>query len=120
MSEGERARAFAPLVEHLSDEATRIVGGRQSAAAAEFFAAQFRQLLLEEEDGEEFEDLLEQKLPGAVLAGNTLLVVRLKMPGRVVDANAHERDDGTLVWEFSPWDAVIVPVEVYAQSRVDE
>ncbi len=120
MSESERVSTFAPLVEHLSAEAARIVDARQPAASEDFFAAEFQRLLMEEEDEEEFESVLEQKLPGAVLAGNTLLVVRLKMPGRVLEANAHERDDGTLVWEFSPWEAVIVPVEVYAESRVDE
>jgi hypothetical protein len=73
-----------------------------------------------EEEDEAVEAFLEENLPGMVLAGNSEMVIRLNMPGRVIDSNAHERDASTLVWKFSPWDAIMTPVEVYAASRVEE
>jgi hypothetical protein len=69
-------------------------------------------------DEDEFERFLEDKLPGVVLAGNSEMVIRLDMPGAVMKSNAHERDGTTLTWKFSPWDAIVMPVEVYAESRI--
>ncbi len=118
--DSERAEAFAPLVEHLADEALRRVRDRYPQADRGLLAAEFRRMLVELEEDEDFERFLEKNLPGAVLAGNTQFVVRLHLPGEVLESNAHERDGATLSWEFSPWDAVLLPVELFARSRVAE
>ncbi len=120
LGDSERAEAFAPLVEHLADRALGLVRDRYPRFGRESFAAQFRGMLVELEEDEDFEDFLESNLPGAVLAGNTQFVVRLNLPGQVLESNAHKRDGATLIWEFSPWDAVLVPVELLARSRVPE
>ncbi len=120
MGDSQRSEAYAPLVEHLTDRALRLVRDRYPQAGRELFAAEFRRMLVELEEDEDFEDFLESRLPGAVLAGNTQLVMRLKLPGRVLESNAHDSDGDTLVWEFSPWDAVLVPVELFARSRLND
>ncbi len=120
LGDSERAEAFAPLVEHLADQSLRLVRDRYPQAGRELFAEEFRGMLVELEEDEDFEDFLERDLPGAVLAGNTQLVMRLNLPGQVLESNAHKRDGETLIWEFSPWDAVLVPVELFARSRVME
>lgn len=120
LGDSERAEAFAPLVEHLADEALRRVRDRYPQASRESLASEFRRMLVELVDDEDFESFLERNLPGTVLAGNTQLVVRLHLPGQVLESNAHERDGTALTWEFSPWDAVLLPVELFARSRVTE
>lgn len=120
LGDSERAEAFAPLVKHLADQALRLVRDRYPQASRESLAIEFRRMLVELEEDEDFESFLERNLPGAVLAGNTQLVVRLHLPGQVLESNAHERDGATLKWEFSPWDAVLLPVELFARSRVAE
>lgn len=120
LGDSERAQAYAPLVEQLSDQALRLVRDRYPQADRGPFVAEFRRMLVELEEDEAFESFLESKLPGAVLAGNTQLVMRLNLPGRVLESNAHDSDGDTLVWEFSPWDAVLVPIELFARSRLTE
>jgi hypothetical protein len=70
----------------------------------------------------DFEDnlvlFLEERLPGINLALNSEIVYRLHMPGTVTDNNAHRREDGVLVWEFGPADALYTPIEIFAESRV--
>jgi hypothetical protein len=61
---------------------------------------------------------LTRELPGLDLAFNAHVVFRLNLPGTVTDSNAHKRDGGTLVWEFGPADALMAPVEIYAESMM--
>lgn len=70
------------------------------------------------EGGEADEEFIERNYPGAHVAANTGIRFRLHMPGNVVSSNAHERDDDALVWEFGPWDAAVLPVEIHAESRL--
>lgn len=59
-----------------------------------------------------------RELPGLDLAFNANIVLRLNMPGTVTDSNAHDRDGTTLVWEFGPADALLTPIEIYAESVI--
>ena len=68
------------------------------------------------EVGEEVERFLEEGLTGLDLALNINIQVRLNMPGTVMNSNHHEVDGTTLVWEFNPLDAAVVPVEIFAES----
>ncbi len=122
MDESERARTFASLIAGLSAESVRLVRVQYPNADDSFFAEAYSRLFVEgsEEADAQFEAWLEEKLPGTVLAGNSEIVYRLNMPGRVVESNAHERDGATLVWKFSPWDAYSTAVEIYAESRVQQ
>lgn len=118
MSESERAREFAPLMGRLTAQALRIVRVRYPREDSSFFTHAFTSLFVHDDD--EAEDFLEERLPGVALAGNTEIVVRLDMPGQVVDSNAHERDGSTLVWKFSPLDAIRTPIEVFAESGIEQ
>jgi hypothetical protein len=82
------------------------------------FARLLRQVYDDEED--QLTEFLATRLPGVELAGNTEIVFRLNMPGRVTDSNAHEREGGTLIWKFSPGDAVTAPVEIFAESVMEQ
>ena len=71
-----------------------------------------------EGDGEEeaMIDPLVKTLPGLNLAINSAITLRLTMPGRVVRSNAHDEDGTTLIWEFSPADALTAPIVIQAES----
>jgi hypothetical protein len=114
MDDGERREVLSPPIARLSEQCARIVSGG-AGADAEFFAETLRVLLVESD--EEDERFLEQNLPGAALAANTEIVVRLRMPGTVVETNTDQREGDVLVWKFSPWDAAVSAVEVVAESR---
>lgn len=71
-----------------------------------------------EEWGADVEAEFDQTLPGISLAMNSQISFRLKLPGRVTTTNAHEREGETLVWEFSPIDALTAPIVILAESVV--
>jgi len=113
-AEGERL--VAAVSERLAYLAAQVARQRYPGAEREFFAEAARYFL--DEGDEEVEATIESKLPGAQLAGNSQITVRVHMPGRVTETNAHEREGSTLEWEFSPWDAAAVPVELYAEATI--
>lgn len=125
--EDERAEEFSGLVARLAGQAAGMLRGRkqdQRMAAADApmtpeeasFEELLRSIMIDGSD----DDLafLESELPGARLAGNVALSLRLDLPGEVIESNAEKTDDGTLIWELSPWDAITSPVEVYAVVRL--
>jgi hypothetical protein len=59
-----------------------------------------------------------QTLPGLNLALSSEVTFRLTMPGEVTSTNAHRREEETLVWEFSPGDALTAPVMLMAESQI--
>jgi len=65
---------------------------------------------------EELDAVFKETLPGMNLAFNSEITFRLTMPGEVTSTNAHEREGNTLVWEFSPSDALTSPVVLVAES----
>src|SRR3989304_3280364 len=99
----------------MSEQCARIASRSGREGDAGFFAETLRVILMESD--EEDEHFLEQNLPGAALAASTEIIVRLRMPGTVVETNADQRDGDVLVWKFSPWDASVSALEVVAESR---
>jgi len=65
---------------------------------------------------EELDAAFTETLPGLNLAFSSEITFRLTMPGEVTSTNAHERDGNTLIWEFSPGDALTSPVVLVAES----
>lgn len=127
MDEDERAEEFPGLVARLAAQAAGMLpGGRQGDPGAvgdvlegpeeEFFEELLWSIMVE--GGDDDLAFIESELPGARLAANVALSLRLDLPGEVIETNAEKRDDGTLVWELSPWDAITAPVEVYAVVRL--
>ena len=110
--EGEQL--VAEVGERVAYLATEVTRQRYPDAEKEFFAEAALRVLGDGDD--EVEAIIDSKLPGARLAGNARIVVRLHMPGRVTDSNAHDRDGSTLKWEISPWDAAGGGLELYAES----
>jgi hypothetical protein len=109
-------RLLAEVVDRTVEKGTEIVRlhyPREERAGLEEL---LREVFLGSDDG--LVAFLEEELKGINLGLNMEITFRLDMPGRVTDSNAHERDGATLVWEFSPGDALHAPVEIYAQSVV--
>jgi hypothetical protein len=69
---------------------------------------------------DQWESFLREHYPGAYLA--TLCSVNLEMdlPGPVIESNAESENEGRLRWEISPFEAVLDPVEIYAECRVQD
>jgi len=65
---------------------------------------------------EELDAAFTETLPGLNLSFSSQITFRLTMPGEVTSTNAHERDGNTLVWDFSPGDALTSPVVLVAES----
>lgn len=72
--------------------------------------------VFEGEGDEAMIDPLVNTLPGLNLAFNSAITFRLTLPGRVVTSNAHDQEGTTLIWEFSPADALTAPVVIQAES----
>lgn len=64
------------------------------------------------------EATFEDRLPGLTLGFNMSMIVRVTMPGTVVDTNADDRDGNTLEWRFSPFDDLSRAVELRAEAVV--
>ena len=105
------------FIDRTARQATKIV--RQSYPDAE--EGSFRSMLRHHYDDEDDElgDFIQQQLPGVQLAGNSEIIFRLNMPGRVTSSNSHDRDGETLTWEFGPWHAA-TKLEIFAESVVRE
>ncbi len=117
MGDSERAEYASALTGRVAEQAARLVGRRYGDAQAAYFKDVLWEILVKGDDRDGA--FLEKSLPGVMVAGNTEIVLRMKMPGETVDTNAHEREGSTLIWKFSPWDGILAPVEVYAESRLN-
>ena len=113
----DEERLMAMFVARAAEQSMRIVNRRYPNADAEAFEKLLRQVYDDEQD--QLTEFIETKLPGVELAGNSEVVFRLNMPGRVTGSNAHEREGTTLVWKFGPGDAVTTPVEIFAESVIE-
>lgn len=102
---------LADVARDVAESGARIVANRYPGATpealAELIAGAF-----EDEELEGFEELL----PGVNLAWNAHVEFRLRLPGEVISSNAHRVEEGALVWEFAPDDALEGPVELRAES----
>ena len=103
------------VVNRTTEHAVKIV--RVSYPGAE--EAPIRRMLTDlfEDDSHVVQTFLDETIPGLTLSINTSIQFRLNMPGRVTDSNAHETDGNTLIWEFSPSDAIQTPIEIFAESK---
>ena len=112
----EEERMIQSVVDRTAIQATRIVRQSYPDAGEEFF----RDMLTEiyDDEADKLGDFIDDKLHGFNVAGSTEIHFRLRMPGRIITSNAAERDGGTLIWKFSPMDALVDPVEVFAESVV--
>lgn len=67
---------------------------------------------------DEVDVLLEERLPGAVLAWETSMRLRVTMPGEITSSNADELSGQTAIWEFDVLDVLREPRELFVESRV--
>ncbi|MGW8266395.1 MAG: hypothetical protein ACWGSQ_08510 [Longimicrobiales bacterium] len=95
-----------------AEQAVKSVRVRYPGEEEDALAALIREVLLDDDRFITFT----REMPGLDLAFNAHVVFRLRLPGTVTDSNAHKRDGTTLVWEFGPADALLTPIEIYAES----
>jgi len=67
-----------------------------------------------------WEEYLREHYPGAYLSTLCILSLDLDLPGPALDTNGELGEDGLLHWEFSPFDALMEPVELYAECRAED
>jgi len=114
--DGPEDQLTAEAVEKTAEQAIKIVRLRYPQEGPEFLTDALTQAYEDDDSG--FETFLKETVPGLNLAINTEIIIRLNMPGRVINSNAHERDGTTLVWKFGALDAMATPVEIFAESVV--
>jgi hypothetical protein len=112
----EEDRLIHQAIDRTAEQAAKIARQGHPDADTEFFHAMLTQLYNDEDDllGE----FTRERLPGFDLAGRTEIIFRLVLPGRVIASNAEDQEGDTLVWKFSPGDALLEPVELFAESVV--
>lgn len=109
-------RLLDAMVERTAVQSAKIARQGYPDADADFFRAMLDQLYEDEED--RLGEFTSRSLPGFDLGGRTEIIFRLVLPGRVTASNAEEQEGDTLVWKFSPGDAMLEPVELFAESVV--
>lgn len=70
-------------------------------------------------DGEWLDSFLEERLPGVGLTVMSEIVVRLRMPGRIVETNGEQVDANTVTWEIDMGRTISLPAEIYARAVVE-
>ena len=113
----EESELVSALAKSTGARAAEIVQRRYARDAPAGFFVNLLEEVHRDESGE-FEDFIEQQLPGVQLAINSEIIFRLSMPGRILSSNAHDRDGNMLIWEFVPGDALSAPLEIRAESVV--
>jgi hypothetical protein len=101
-------------IQAAAQQVQRVLRRRYPEAAREEIEELLREALEGDEVGDEFEHLT----PGVDLGWNTSIEFRLRLPGEVTSSNADREEDGVLVWEFGPDDALLTPVEIRAEAVV--
>jgi hypothetical protein len=112
----EEKELLSALATRTASRAARIVERRYRGVREEFFENLLERIY--DDEDEQFEDLVLAELPGVELAINSEIVFRLEMPGRITRSNAHDREQNTLIWEFTPGDALTTALEIVAESVV--
>jgi hypothetical protein len=108
--------AIARAAERTAEHAIGIVRLRHASASVDDLRGLMADLL--EMDDELIARLFEETLPGLGLGVNTKVYYRLRLPGRVTTTNAAARDGDTLAWDFSPFDHLLRPLELYAEAVI--
>ena len=114
----EEEKLVSAFIDRAAEQAVKIVRQSYPDADRDFFSNTLRQLYDDGDDG--LETFIKERLPGVELAGNSEIIFRLNMPGRVARSNAQEQAGDTLIWEFGPGDALTDPVEIFAESVVEK
>lgn len=99
-----------------AEQGIHVVRMHSPEAGQEGLEGTLNEALVESDD--DLVRFLEEDLPGLNLAINSEITFRLKLPGRVTRSNAHSRENGMLIWKFSPGDALHGPIEIVAESEV--
>ena len=114
----EEERMVSIFINRTAAQMTEIVRQSHPDADEESFRNFLRKLV--DDDDDRLEDFIDGQLPGVNVATSTEIIFRLKMPGRVTATNADEREEGMLIWKFSPGDALVDPVELFAESVIED
>lgn len=114
--DGDDNRLLGEAVLRTAEQGIKVIRMRYPDAEQELLERVLRDILIDSDD--RLVRFLEEETPGLNLALNSEIVFRLNLPGRVTRSNAHKRDNGTLVWEFSPSDAFQGPIEVFAEAEM--
>jgi len=114
--DGDDDQLLGEVVRRTAEQGIKVIQMRYPDAEQELLERVLRDTLIDSDD--RLVRFLEEEAPGLNLALNSEIVFRLKLPGRVTRSNAHHREDGTLVWEFSPSDAFQGPIEIFAEAEM--
>lgn len=115
MGDTEREETFGPLADRVKNHAMKVVHRQYPDADDAFFEDFVRQVFM---DRDEVDDtFFEKHALGALLAMGLSVVVRVELPGSVVDSNADKREGKTLVWHFTGEDALAGAIELYARAE---
>jgi hypothetical protein len=107
---------WARATEKTAAQAIRVIQKEHPDVGRETLAAAIN--IFQGEPEEAFIERFVRLLPGMNLAINSEISFRVTMPGRVTSSNAHDREGNTLVWEFTPADALTAPVVLTAESII--
>lgn len=116
MGDTERDEAFGPLAYRVKAHAMRVVRRHHPDADDAFFEDFVRRVFFDRNETDD--DFFDNHALGALLASGLGIVVKLNLPGSVVDSNAHKREGTTLVWRFTGEDALAGEVELYARAEL--
>ncbi len=116
IDEDEEA-AWGEVLDQVTAVAFNTIRGKHPDATREEVRGRFD--IFSDETGGAVLDELDRLLPGLSEGGDAQITLRLTMPGTVTSSNAHERDGNTLVWVFTPWDALTADVVLVAESEVE-
>jgi hypothetical protein len=114
----EEERMLSIFIDRTATQTMEIARHSYPDADEESFRNFLRRLV--DDDDERLSDFIDGQLPGVNLATSTEIIFRLKMPGRVTATNADEREEGMLIWKFGPGDALVDPVELFAESVIED
>jgi hypothetical protein len=67
---------------------------------------------------DKFGEYIRLHLPGVYMSVPTEIVLRVTMPGRIVDSNADEVEGNTAFWELDVMAAIMDPVEIFVKSEL--
>ena len=113
--DSDEEQLLSAAARRTAEQAVKAVRVRYPTEKAEVLERLFTEVLLNDDRF----IALTRELPGLDLAFNAHVEFRLNMPGTVTDSNAHKRVGTTLVWEFGPADALMAPIEIYAESVLE-
>ena len=107
----EAARSLVPIV-------TDVIRGKYpEAEQAKLY--EITEAVLSDE-ANRFERWAAEKMPGVELAFFTEIVLRVTMPGRIVESNADEVREQTAAWKLDIMKAINRPIEVFVRSELED